>query len=146
MIHVSISGSLPKSVNSAEIRRTLTEVVRAKRRVITGEISVVFVSDTKMRLLNRRWRKIDRTTDVLSFATSVQPAAALLPLYWGDLFISPVQVRIEAKRRGISLKEEFLRVLAHGMLHLLGYDHATAKEEIIMFRFQERIVARILDI
>jgi probable rRNA maturation factor len=62
----------------------------------------------------------------------------------GDIFISVAQVQRQAKRQKISFPEEFARVLIHGVLHLNGYDHATKKEENIMFPLQEKIVKQMV--
>jgi probable rRNA maturation factor len=66
--------------------------------------------------------------------------------YWGDIFIAPVYVRKESERRAISFHEELLRVMIHGMLHLMGYDHATKREEREMFGLQEHALHRVINV
>lgn len=95
-----------------------------------------------MRQLNRRWRKKNRPTDVLSFAPSDLPTGAVK--VWGDVILCPSYIRTEARRRGIAFREELLRVTIHGMLHLFGYDHATVRDERRMFGIQERALTRVL--
>jgi probable rRNA maturation factor len=80
---------------------------------------------------------MNRPTDVLSFSS--EDAG-----YLGDLAICVPYASREAKRRAIPVTEELVRLLVHGTLHLSGYDHATAKQEEVMFRLQERIVESII--
>ena len=88
-----------------------------------GAVTVALLSDARVRELNRRFRKKDRTTDVLSFPSAgVEPDVAG-PRYLGDVVIAAGVARRQAKEAGHSIQTE-LRVLAlHGLLHLLGYDH-----------------------
>ena len=80
-----------------------------------------------MRELNRRYRGIDRTTDVLSFAqddsSTPQTVAAGMDVILGDIVISPRKAAAQAVENGLSFHEELERLLIHGLLHLLGYDH-----------------------
>lgn len=138
MMDVSISGTRPRCLKSTDIMRALRLTLRATKTTPSGGVSVAFVSDAKMRALNKRWRRKDRTTDVLSFAPPEIPLVQAAARQWGDIFVSSAFVQKEARRRGIAFREELLRVIVHGMLHLLGYDHATEKEEKEMFSIQER--------
>ncbi len=95
---------------------------------------MLFCGDRRMRTLNRRYRRKDRSTDVLSF-----PAAA--PLL-GDIAISVPYAGRQARRRGEPVSREIDRLLVHGYLHLLGYDHETDRGE--MLRLQSRLVRRFL--
>jgi len=144
MIDLSISGELPASIHKKDIMNVITRVFTAQRIIPAGSVSVVFVTDPAMRKMNKRWRRKDRATDVLSFAPPTVPTTRSTPRQWGDIFVSPAFVRAEAQRRGIAFREELLRVIVHGMLHLFGYDHATEREETKMFGIQERILTSAL--
>jgi probable rRNA maturation factor len=86
----------------------------------TGTVTVVVTTDRRIRRLNRTWRGMDKTTDVLSFPAGDDPGPAR---HLGDLVISRETAARQARNEGHSLATE-LRVLAlHGLLHLLGYDH-----------------------
>ena len=100
-----------------------------------GEISIVLADDAMLRELNRRYRGIDRATDVLSFEYG--PA----PLVDGDLVVSLDRVRVQAKRYRVSDGRELARLLVHGALHLCGLDHHRASERAQM-RAQENEVMR----
>jgi len=84
------------------------------------ELSVVVCGDARMRSLNRRYRRKDRTTDVLSF-----PAGPSARGFLGDLVISAPEARRQARRAGVAFRAVMEKLLLHGLLHLLGYDHET---------------------
>ena len=100
-----------------------------------GEIAIVLGDDALLRELNRRWRGIDRSTDVLSFA--YQESGAEGPV-GGDLVISMDRARAQAKRYRVSLGSELARLIVHGTLHLAGHDHHEAGERAHMRR-RERL-------
>ena len=79
------------------------------------ELSLTLVSDRQIRRLNREWRQKDKATDVLSF-----PSGDLL---LGDVVISLETAARVAKRHGVAVRSELSLYLAHGLLHLLGFDH-----------------------
>lgn len=96
------------------------------------EVSVALVDDGTIHELNRTYRGIDRATDVLAFALregEPVPVAAgeLEPL--GDVVIAVPTARRQAERAGRPLLAELTMLLAHGLLHLLGWDHRTDAEE-----------------
>ena len=108
------------------------------RRVLRGEkgdlhLTLVFAGDRLLRALNRRFRHIDRTTDVLSFALPALPPA--IPAA-GEIYVSVEQARRQAKRYRHSLAAELERLVVHGVLHLLGYDHKR-KAEAARMRIRE---------
>ena len=89
-----------------------------------AEVSVLFCGDARMRALNRRYRRKDRSTDVLAF-----PSGDAGP-FLGDLVISVPYASRQARRRAEPLPREIDRLLVHGFLHLLGYDHETDQGEM----------------
>jgi probable rRNA maturation factor len=97
-----------------------------------------------MRSLNRRYRGIDRTTDVLSFSQREGQFAGLRPDILGDIVISVPMAAIQARERNHSLSHEIERLLVHGLLHLLGYDHERDPVETRRMRRKEvRLCQRI---
>jgi probable rRNA maturation factor len=99
----------------------------------TDELSVALVSDREMRALNRRWRRKDQTTDVLSFPLGERATL-------GDVVISLPTARRQAREGGWPLSVELRRLLAHGLLHCRGYDHQTAKDARRMARAERRLL------
>ncbi|UCF29827.1 MAG: rRNA maturation RNase YbeY [bacterium] len=100
------------------------------------ELSVLITDDEEMRTLNKRFRGIDRTTDVLSFAQesgAAEPAAGDSSLL-GDVIISMDRAEAQAREYGVSVDEELGRLLVHGVLHLVGYDHEAGDEEASRMR------------
>lgn len=109
-------------------------------------LGLVAVDDRTIRRLNRAYRGRDRVTDVLSFRLAdgqPQPgggAEAVEDL--GDIFVCLPQVRRQAKAIGRPVRTELALMVAHGTLHLLGYDHVTLAEETRMFALQHEALAR----
>jgi probable rRNA maturation factor len=92
------------------------------------DLSIAIVAPSRIKELNKRYRKKDRPTDVLSFEDKES---------WGEIVICPAEVRRNAKKFNSNFKKELSRVLIHGVLHLLGYDHEKAKEEEKMKKKEE---------
>jgi probable rRNA maturation factor len=106
--------------------RWLSGIAPARAR---GSVTVAFVPDARIRALNRRYRGIDRATDVLSFEA---PAPSL-----GEIVIGAGRAKAQAREYGHPVATE-LRVLAlHGLLHLLGYDHERDRSR--MARIERRL-------
>ena len=91
-----------------------------------------------MRTLNRVWRNVDRTTDVLSFSQREGQFAEIRPELLGDIVISVPQADRQARKAGHTLAREIERLLVHGLLHLLGYDHERGPAEAGRMRRRER--------
>lgn len=100
-----------------------------------GEASVVFVSDGKIRELNRDYRRIDRATDVLSFAMDDDEANRGVV---GDVYISVETALAQAAEQGVPLEEELLRLMIHGLLHLVGHTHDGDDDTKRMRALEER--------
>jgi len=105
-----------------------------------AELSITFTDDIQMRELNRSYRQIDRTTDVLSFPQSEGPDFTLL----GDIVISIDTAKRHSVSYGVSLHEELKKLIIHGILHLLGHGHKKKKETQIM-RGKEKELSLIVE-
>ena len=114
----------------------------AVSRVLRGEgrdhaaVTVVLVDDPYIRQLNHKYRHLDRATDVLSFDMDDGPGPDGETL--GEVYVSVDRARDQAARYHVSLDEELQRLVVHGCLHLLGYDHHNASERKVM-REKERV-------
>ena len=109
------------------------------------EISVLFVNDAGMRRLNNLYRGIDRTTDVLSFPLiSAKPALHSRHLLLGDIVISLPQAKRQAEEYGTTFNRELSRLLVHGLLHLLGYDHEKSSYRAAKMRLLEAELAEVV--
>lgn len=106
------------------------------------ELSVIFVNDERIHEINRDYRKIDRSTDVISFALedNEQFYVEGMPRELGDIFISIDHAKKQADEYGHSFYREMCFLFTHGLLHLLGYDHMNEKDEKEMFTLQNDIL------
>lgn len=103
--------------------------------------SIVFIDDKFMHELNMKYRGIDRTTDVLSFAFEDNNNICYNIRQLGEIFVSIPKMKEQAKEYGHSEKRELAFLVVHGLLHLLGYDHTLGeKEEKEMFAKQELVL------
>ena len=136
-MRIAVAGEAPCDL--APVRRAIRSALRPLGLPRESEVVLAFVDDTRMRELNRKHRRIDRTTDVLSFGQrlprGVRGAEAgphldkdpdgVLRL--GDIVISPGQARRQARRRRRPLESEVAFLAAHGALHLVGYEDETPR-------------------
>lgn len=110
-----------------------------------AELSVLLCDDATIHTLNRDYRGKDRPTDVLAFAMREgehTPATDLAqPEILGDVVISVPTARRQAIARSVPIIAEVTMLLAHGLLHLLGYDHATPEEDRRMRARTDELVA-----
>lgn len=103
--------------------------------------SIIFIDDAYMHELNKTYRGIDRSTDVLSFAYEDNETVEMEYRMLGEIFVSIPKMREQAKAYGHSETRELSFLVVHGILHLLGYDHTLGeKEEKEMFRRQELVL------
>ncbi|MBM3204749.1 rRNA maturation RNase YbeY [Candidatus Uhrbacteria bacterium] len=126
-VFVSPVPALFPSKRMTRLGQVLSRALHIKK---PSSIGVRFVSLKEMQGLNRNYRKKNTPTDVLAFDPD-------------SIAICAEYAKKEAKRRGIPVEEELLRLLIHGVLHLFGWDHATEKEEEKMFALQEKIVYEV---
>ena len=104
------------------------------------EFNIIVVDNNYIHELNKKYRGIDRETDVISFALEDDKTFNLEDRVLGDIYISIDKVYSQAKEYGHSNIREFAFLAVHGMLHLLGYDHMTKSDEEVMFTLQEKIL------
>ncbi len=105
-----------------------------------SELSILVVGDGAIRRLNRRWRKKDSATDVLSFPSGDAPALNEPGTVLGDVVISFDTAKRRAGNSKAVIVRELNRYLAHGLLHLLGYDHETPAEAREMAAMEEELL------
>ncbi|MBN1773345.1 MAG: rRNA maturation RNase YbeY [Deltaproteobacteria bacterium] len=110
------------------------------------EISVLLTGDGEIRRLNRIYRRIDRPTDVLSFAAPRRaPRDPQRPRPLGDIVVSLETCRRQARTLQVPADRRLAHLLAHGLLHLLGHEHRTARALSAMERRASRMVQEALD-
>jgi probable rRNA maturation factor len=131
MIHVT-NEQARVPIPAAKVRRLASQIL-GKRN-----LSVAFVTNAAIRKINRRFLQHDFATDVISF-----PLGGDSDLV-GELVISAEYAAGEARTRKIPVEEELLRYVAHGVLHLLGYDDHRPADRAKMWKRQERELARVI--
>lgn len=109
------------------------------------EVSCVLVDDERIHEINKEYRHIDRSTDVISFAMEDNDQFYVegMPRTLGDIFISVDHAKKQAEEYGHSLRREMCFLFTHGILHLLGYDHMTDEQENEMFGLQDQILGSL---
>ena len=129
-------------VARGRVERVVVSVLCAER-VRDAEVSVTFVTNRRMAVLNRRHLGHTGATDVISFGFA--PVAGGAPVT-GDIYIAPAVARRNALTHGAGIREELLRLVVHGTLHVLGHDHPTGDERTTspMWRRQEQLLQRAL--
>jgi len=98
--------------------KRIAQKVLASEKESKTELSIAFVGPVEIQKLNKKYRKKDRPTDILSFTYNHNS---------GEIVICPQEVKKNARRFDLTFKKELTRVLIHGILHLLGYDHEKSK-------------------
>lgn len=121
------------------LRRAVRATVAAAGGPAEGEVSVTFLAEAEMCELHRRYLGTELPTDVLAF--DLGEGAELL----GDVYVAPEVAARNAVEHGVPAEEEVLRLVVHGVLHLLGHEHpeGEARYESEMFRLQEDVVRRL---
>jgi probable rRNA maturation factor len=127
-----------KELSEVAVQRVTTAVLKGERR--KAQVTVTFLGPTRMRALNREHLGHDRTTDVISFALPT-PDGGLV----GDVYVCRAVAASQAKALGVPLREELVRLVVHGTLHVLGHDHpaGAGRTRSAMWRKQERYVKRL---
>ncbi|RLD14947.1 MAG: rRNA maturation RNase YbeY [Caldiserica bacterium] len=119
-------GKIP--VKKAKLRG-LTKNIMKEEGISDYLISLVYAEKELLRKLNKKYRNLDRSTNVLSFLYEAQP------LLFGEIIISKYHVEVK--------KESFLKLYIHGLLHLLGYDHMKEKEREMMRKKEDYYLEKV---
>ena len=113
----------------------------------TFEVSVTIVDIETIHDINKKYRNIDRPTDVISFAfldNDDLPVIKGMPILLGDIYICDEVCINQANEYGHSIRRELAFLFTHGLLHLFGYDHVNSKEEeVVMFKLQDEILNEV---
>ena len=147
-VSIEVNNESGVSVDEAEIAALARNVLDAMRVHQQAELSVVLVDEASMEQLHIQWMDEPGPTDVLSFPMDElrpgkedeEPEPGLL----GDVVLCPQVAKIQARAAGHSFEEELLLLTTHGILHLLGFDHAEPEEEKEMFTLQRKLLLTFL--
>lgn len=145
-IPLAEAGGLPRKT---WLRKILKQILAARDVDAKTEISLLITGQDKIRELNGAYLGEDRPTDVLSFPMLPEPSGATFVTapdgekHLGDIIISLPQAAIQAREHVHTTEREIAILLIHGVLHLLGYDHAEPEEESEMKRLEAEILGSI---
>jgi probable rRNA maturation factor len=142
-INVQIDDPSAAAVDADVLRQTALAVLEEDGMRAPAELSIVIVTDGQIRELNRIYRDVDASTDVLAFGGEEEGGfvtAPGTPRYIGDVVISYRRAADQALRAGHSTEAELQLLVVHGVLHLLGYDHAEEGDQARMWTAQTSIL------
>jgi len=122
-----------------ETRRWLAAIIEGYQKQL-GEITVVFCSDAYLLKINQESLNHHDYTDIITFDYCVDDWVS------GDLFVSVQRVQENAKSYGVSTREEMARVLAHGVLHLIGFQDKTPQTQTAMREAENRALAQLFHV
>jgi len=142
MIHMIVDHRYRKERLDRLLRKTAEFTLEHQKQDRKVDLSLVITGDAKLKKLNAQFRGKELATDVLSFPSG-EDNASRHSNYLGDVVISLPRARAQAKARGHSLPEELQLLTVHGILHLLGYDHATLKGRVRMWSVQGKILHKV---
>lgn len=108
-----------------------------------SELSVVFTDDAAIRVLNARWRGMDKPTNVLSFPATSWDGTGDPPRLLGDIVLALETIRREAAEQGKTFDNHLAHLVIHGFLHLAGFDHEADAEAERMEAVERRALARL---
>ncbi len=136
---IEVTNTSGQLVPTTEMVSLMTHAMKALDLNPECDLNVSFVEDDYMTELHIKWMDEPGTTDVLSFPMDM-PEEPGEVVTLGDIVISPVVAAAQALTQGHSTEHEIFILATHGLLHIIGYDHADKADEKIMFELQEKIV------
>lgn len=148
MIEVNDESGFEPAVGVTEVSELASYVLEQMRVHPRADLSVIFVDAAAMEQLHLEWMDLPGPTDVLSFPMDeIRPAplgTEPKPGMLGDIVVCPAVAKRQALKSGHATMEEILLLVTHGILHLLGYDHAEPEEKEEMFDLQRRLLLTFL--
>ena len=139
---VEIFNQTDQEIEELETVEKVLESAIVKENLGDVSFNLVIVDNDYIHELHRDYRKIDRETDVITFALEDEDSLVLPEdiRVLGDIYISIDKARSQAEEYGHSLLRELSFLAVHGFYHLLGYDHMTKEDEKVMFGKQEEVL------
>ena len=139
---MQIKSAYRARVDPATLRAAARAALKHQGALAPSEVTLMIAGDRELHALNRQFLGHDRPTDVLSFPAR-EPHPATGRLYLGDIAISYPQARASAARGGHPVTAELQLLIVHGVLHLLGHDHAETTEKARMWDDQATILKKL---
>jgi probable rRNA maturation factor len=138
MIHIETETPFPEAL----LKRAAQAALAHESESLDSELSIILTNDARLHELNLNYLGVDAPTDVLSFpASETDPETGAR--YIGDILISTPRAQTQAEAAGHPLETEVQLLVVHGVLHLLGHDHAETQEKARMWKAQADILERL---
>ncbi|MBU1356929.1 MAG: rRNA maturation RNase YbeY [Candidatus Edwardsbacteria bacterium] len=118
-------------IKEAGLKRCICRILEAEGYA-DYDLTLILADSACLRRLNKKYRNIDKVTDVISFAMLEGNAPPVADANLGDIYISLPRTRRQAREYRVSFEEELKRLMIHGLLHLLGYDHIKPGQAVRM--------------
>ncbi len=145
---IEINNLTKFSINEKSFKKLTNDVLIGEGKKGTV-ISIAFIKEEEIKKINKQYLKKDYPTDVLSFSEAEvkysEKKEQIDVSILGEIVICPRQVEKNAKELGFTFKKELNRVLIHGILHLLGYDHEGSEKEAKRMRKKEDYYLKLTD-
>jgi len=142
MIHIETNPSIQQTVPIELLRGAARAALEQQSEAADSDLTIVLTDDDQIHELNRDYLGLDNPTDVLSFpAQEIDPETGVP--YLGDILISLPRATEQARIAGHTLAAETQLLVVHGILHLLGHDHAEAEEKAKMWTAQAEVLERL---
>lgn len=142
MIHIETNPDLGDFVKHEILEHAAQKVLEHESVSTNASLTIVLTDDAHLHKLNRDYLGIDAPTDVLSFAANeTDPESGMT--YLGDILISVPRAEAQSSSYGHTLEAEVQLLVVHGVLHLLGYDHADGEGKAMMWNAQADILAQL---
>lgn len=150
VVTIEVDPPFDAEVDLDALEQLVAHVLRGESVAVPAEVSVWITDEEELHTLNRTYRNVDASTDVLSFGAEPEQDAALpfvsapdQPRYLGDLAVSFPHVMRQADEYGHSRQRELSYLVTHGLLHLLGYDHEQPEQAQVMRSREEALLGAL---
>lgn len=134
---IEINNLTRQKINAPLIKKAAASVIEGESKA-RGELSLVFVGKNRIRALNKKYRGVDRATDVLSFALGGKFNDNDNEMLLGELAVCPQIIAKDAEQAGHNFDYQIAWAVIHGVLHLIGHDHEKGEEQDGIMKQKER--------
>jgi probable rRNA maturation factor len=142
MIFIENTVPLGSDLSSESVEAAAAEALKHQSAPVAADLTIVLSDDSQLQALNLQWMGVDAPTDVLSFPSDeTDPESG--NRYLGDILISVQRAAEQARVAGHTVQAEVQLLVVHGVLHLLGHDHAEADEKARMWQAQGEILNQL---
>ena len=140
--HINVQNLTRSQIDREFVKKIVERILKKEKK--QGDISIIFVGTKKIRDLNKRYRKQDKVTDVLSFSHGLVDTKFKDIFELGEVIICLIRVKKDAQEFKSDFEKELKWVIIHGILHALGYDHEKSEKEAKRMKKKEKYYLKSL--